>query len=107
MRSTKKVLARIYSQTINIRYISGIVITEAKLDINVIEAPVSVSPPYAAGYTIVFNPNGDAKAIIARVAIVSSIFNSFIAIIIAAGMTTSRNKDITYTFLLKKSFFRS
>ena len=38
-----------YNNTINIKYINGIVITDSVCDIIVIDAPVLVSPPYAAG----------------------------------------------------------
>ena len=38
-----------YNHTINIKYINGIVITDSVCDIIVIDAPVLVSPPYAAG----------------------------------------------------------
>ncbi len=55
------------SNSIKTRYISGMVITERVWEIIAIEAPVFVSPPYAAGNTIVLSPSGVAKAISASV----------------------------------------
>ena len=47
---------------IKTRYIRGIVITQRMCEIIAMLAPVLVSPPYAAGKTIVFNPSGVAYA---------------------------------------------
>jgi len=67
----------------------GMVITESVLDIIVIDAPVLKSPPYAAGYTMVFIPKGVAKHISARERMVSFIPISFKTITNTAGMITS------------------
>ena len=71
------------------RYISGNVITDNVCDIIAIDAPVFVSPPYAAGYTMVLSPKGVAKAISARVIISLFIPKAFITITNTAGITIS------------------
>ncbi len=45
----RKLSPIIYRYTMKSKYISGIVMTDSVCDIIVIDAPVLVSPPYAAG----------------------------------------------------------
>ena len=68
------------------------------LEIIVIEAPVLKSPPYAAGYTMVFIPKGVAKHMRARVRTVSFTPSNFKIITKSAGINMRRNIEAMYTF---------
>ena len=81
----------------------GIVITHRVCDIIAIDAPVEVSPPYAAGNTTVFNPNGVPYAIKVRYNVFLSAPIKCRSKINIVGSTSKRKKVAIYTFLFFKS----
>ena len=64
-------------------------------DISAILAPVLVSPPYAAGNTIVFNPNGVATAPIKAIIIFLSTLRAIKISAAIAGITISLKREAT------------
>ena len=79
-----------YIKLVNSAYISGMVTIQSELEINAIDAPVDVSPPYAAGNTTVFSPNGVPKANNVRISVFLSAPKSHRIPTNSAGNTNNR-----------------
>ena len=88
----------------NKRYISGIVITENVCETIAMEAPVSVSPPYAAGNTMELSPIGVAKHTRVKIIISSLAPKSFSTAIKIDGITIRRKRVVKYTLPLVNIF---